>query len=177
MKKNLLIWCSFLSMSLFFLACSAPQQDKAAYDAKVKLALDLDKCFETGNTDVLNDILTADFHTNTPDPSFEGNGIEHVKQMIAAYKASSPDMKVSSKRILVDGDYVMNYYNVSGTNTGESMGMPPTGKSWSADGVDLLRIKDGKIAEHWGLFDNYSFMSQLGLIPPMEAPPADTTAK
>jgi predicted ester cyclase len=54
--------------------------------------------------------------------------------------------------------------NVGGTHQGEFMGIDPTGNRVTITGVDILRIADGKIVEHWGKFDDLSMMQQLGVI-------------
>ena len=52
-----------------------------------------------------------------------------------------------------------------GTQTGEFMGMPPTGKSISVGVIDIFRIAGGKIVEHWGQMDSMGMMQQLGAMP------------
>lgn len=52
-----------------------------------------------------------------------------------------------------------------GTHTGEFFGIPPTGKSVTFSGMHLMRIADGKIAEHWGNNDDLGLMRQLGVVP------------
>jgi predicted SnoaL-like aldol condensation-catalyzing enzyme len=44
--------------------------------------------------------------------------------------------------------------------------MPPTGKGFTIAGIDIHRLEDGKMAEHWHVVDNFSMLLQLGLIPP-----------
>ena len=52
-----------------------------------------------------------------------------------------------------------------GTHQGPFMGMPPTGKQAAVDVIDIFRIEDGKIAEHWAVTDMLGLMKQLGMIP------------
>jgi predicted ester cyclase len=51
------------------------------------------------------------------------------------------------------------------THTGDFFGIPPTGKRVSIDGIHILRIADGRVAEHWGNNDDLGLMRQLGVIP------------
>ena len=53
----------------------------------------------------------------------------------------------------------------SGTHQGEFMGLPPTGKRIEVDAIDIVRIRNGQLAEHWGVFDAMLMMQQLGAIP------------
>ena len=68
--------------------------------------------------------------------------------------------------ILVDGDKAVNRVQFTGTNDGEFMGMPATGKRVSVGVIDIVRFGDDGLArEHWGVFDMMSMMQQLGLAP------------
>jgi len=53
----------------------------------------------------------------------------------------------------------------TGYQTGEFMGMPPTSKSISVGVIDIFRIAEGKIVEHWGLADMMGMMQRLGAMP------------
>ena len=61
---------------------------------------------------------------------------------------------------------------MSGTQDGEFMGMPPSGRHVEVEGFDMVRIRDGQFTEHWGLFDSMKMMQQLGAIPEQEQAPA-----
>jgi steroid delta-isomerase-like uncharacterized protein len=63
------------------------------------------------------------------------------------------------------GDLVSGRYRFSGRHTGDLMGMPATDRSFDVSAIDMIRIRDGKIVEHWGLIDMPSMMAQLDLMP------------
>jgi predicted ester cyclase len=46
------------------------------------------------------------------------------------------------------------------------MGIPPTGKPVAMQGIDIVRIANGKIVEHWATFDQFGLLQQLGVVPP-----------
>jgi predicted ester cyclase len=70
----------------------------------------------------------------------------------------------------VAGDKVVARARVTGTNEGEFMGMPATGKSVSVQVIDIIRFgEDGLAHEHWGVFDMMAIMQQLAVAP--GAPP------
>jgi predicted ester cyclase len=47
------------------------------------------------------------------------------------------------------------------------MGAPPTGKQFKVNGTDIFRFNDeGKVSAHWGVFDTFGMLAQLGLLPP-----------
>ncbi len=59
---------------------------------------------------------------------------------------------------MAEGDKVTVRHTGTGTHEGEFMGMPATGKSITIPGIDILRVKDGKVVEHWGLTDMSAMM-------------------
>ena len=64
------------------------------------------------------------------------------------------------------GDRIWTRVRITGTNDGDFMGMPATGKSVDFQGIDIVRISDaGKAVEHWGVTDTMAMMQQLGAVP------------
>ncbi len=81
-------------------------------------------------------------------------------------RTAFPDLKFEVDFMLSDGDMVAVYLTMSGTQKGEFMGMPASGKEFNSKTVDILRIVDGKAVEHWGVMDGMTMMHQLGVTPP-----------
>jgi len=111
------------------------------------------------------DLLADDFveHEVTPGlaPTKEG-----VKQFFTMYVAAFPDLRFTADDILPSGDKVVARVTVTGTNTGDFMGMPATGKSVSVQLIDIIRFGDDGLAhEHWGVVDTMAMMQQLGVVP------------
>jgi len=76
-----------------------------------------------------------------------------------------PDIKVSIDDILAAGDAVAYRMTVSGTDTGEFLSIAPTGRVVRVTGFGWIRVRDGKIAEHWGLIDELGILDQIGVKP------------
>ena len=70
---------------------------------------------------------------------------------------------------LPNGDLVCTRWRSEGTNDGELMGMPPTGKHTTGSGITIDKIKDGKVVESWNEWDNAGLMQQLGVGEPAGA--------
>jgi predicted ester cyclase len=68
--------------------------------------------------------------------------------------------------LIAEGDWVTARTIWRGTHSGEFQGVPPTGKQMAISAFIVERIRDGKMVEHWGLFDQLGMMQQLGLVPP-----------
>src|SRR4051812_5367400 len=90
---------------------------------------------------------------------------EGVKQTFAMLLKAYPDMKLNVLHLVAEGDYVVVHHQTTGTNKGEFMGMPATGKAVKFDEMHLVRFANGKMIEHWGVEDSMTMMQQLGLAP------------
>ena len=96
---------------------------------------------------------------------------EGTRQLFQMMIAAFPDLRFDAEDILTTGDKVVSRSRVSGTNKGEFMGMPATGKSINVQAIDIVRFgNDGLAVEHWGVLDMMSIMQQLGAVP--QGPPA-----
>jgi steroid delta-isomerase-like uncharacterized protein len=74
-----------------------------------------------------------------------------------------PDFEMIVEDTIVEGDKVVIRVTARGTHRGEFMGIPPTGNRIEVPLIDISRIRDGKIAEHWGVMDGGVMMQQLGV--------------
>src|SRR5439155_22952243 len=88
-----------------------------------------------------------------------------AKQVFSFYRAAFPDLQVNAEDLIAEGDRVVARWSSSGTHKGDFMGIPPTGKQVQITGIDLFRFSGGKIAEHWGVFDQLWMLQQLGVAP------------
>jgi len=92
-------------------------------------------------------------------------GREAPKQLTTVLRSAFPDFKATINDLIAEGDKVVIHMTWNGTQQGEFMGIPPTGKRISVGIFDILRIAEGQIVEHWGLMDRMAMMQQLGVIP------------
>jgi predicted ester cyclase len=92
-------------------------------------------------------------------------GVEPFKQQVAAFRAAFPDLRVTVEDVLIDGDRFASRTTVTGTNTGDLMGMPATGRQISVEAVDIGRVEGGQAQERWGGLNMYALLTQLGVIP------------
>src|SRR4028118_1208905 len=115
------------------------------------------------NLDALDEMVASDIIDHDPVPG-QGPGLEGVKQYFSSMHTAFPDVQMNIDDMIAEGDKVVARVNVGGTHQGEFMGIDPTGNRVTITGIDILRIADGKIVEHWGKFDDLSMMQQLGVI-------------
>lgn len=158
-------------------SCSAPQADKTN-DAQAKnkeAMLKVMDMFSTGNIEGMENYVADNMVDHSPDPRVKSTGIQSLKDAIAMYRSSFPDLKMTSIAMVAEGDMVIHHFNMTGTNTGTmGEGMPATNKSVNVNGVDIVRFENGKGVEHWGYWEESKFMIQLGLMPDPAAMPPDS---
>lgn len=91
--------------------------------------------------------------------------LETYKKLGEEFLHGFPDLKVTIEQQIAAGDTVATRVIWSGTHTGTFNGIPPTGKSFSAMGMTMDRVENGKIVERHNLGDLLGMMGQLGLLP------------
>ena len=86
-----------------------------------------------------------------------------VKYFVSTMRSAFPDIKVKEiAPSLSAGNMEACHVILTGTHRGELAGIPATGKSVEFDCTDIIRVEDGKVAEHWGTTDNMKLMQQIG---------------
>jgi len=93
-------------------------------------------------------------------------GVDAVRAWFTLLWASFPDTQATIHDMIAEGDKVVIRMSAEGTHQGPFMGMPPTGKRLITTFIDIHRIVDGKIVEHWNETDTLGMLQQLGLVPP-----------
>ena len=125
--------------------------------------------YETIVTDkdlsIIGEFVPENAVDHTPFIPGQSQGLEGTKQVYATVFEAFPDLQVTVNDQIAEGDKVVSRLTMSGTNKGEFMGIPPTGKKGNATLIDILRIVGGKVVERWGIMDQADLMRQLGLAP------------
>jgi steroid delta-isomerase-like uncharacterized protein len=124
----------------------------------------IEECFNQGNLAAVDEVFSADFVDNAAPPGLPA-GPEGFKQLVTMYRTAFPDVQINIEDIVAEGDRVALRWTAKGTHLGELMGIPATGKPVTVTGIDIDRIAGGKIAEHWGAFDQLGMMQQIGVVP------------
>jgi predicted ester cyclase len=65
--------------------------------------------------------------------------------------SASPDMAVTTEHTMEDGEWVAHRYTITGTQAGDLFGQPATGQRFEVVGLDMLRVRDGQVVEHWAV--------------------------
>jgi predicted ester cyclase len=115
---------------------------------------------------VVKEIVAEDFVSHSMPPGLPP-GREGVKIWASIFRTAFPDIQSTAEDVIVEGDRVVERFSASGTFKGEFMGIPPTGKGGGTTGINIFRVANGKIVEHWGNSDDLGMMQQMGVIPTM----------
>ncbi len=114
-----------------------------------------------GNLDAVEEFLAPEY-VEHPE---EVRGREAFKERMRGFRAAFPDLHVTVEEVLVAGDKASSRTRITGTQTNELMGIPPTGRKIDVLAVDLTHFENGRAVERWGGLDMYSLLTQLGVIP------------
>ena len=121
----------------------------------------------TGNFELLNELLAPEFVDHTPRlgiaPTREG-----MMESAKALRTAFPDLRYSIDDSIVCGDQIVHRLTATGTMTGELYGIPATGKRASWTEIHIGRGVNGRLTEHWGLVDQFGMLVQLGIVPSPE---------
>ena len=126
--------------------------------------------FNSHDLDKLDDLFDPnyeDYSAGVPFPT--PFNLQTLKGLIQMYITAFPDGKWTVTDFVAegfeDGQKAAWRDHFTGTNTGEFMGMPPTGRTVEAEGMSIGEVRNGKACRHWSVFDNMGLMQQLGIIP------------
>ena len=124
----------------------------------------IDRLFTEGDVAVLDDLAASDYVDH--DPPFGGTGTgDGWRAMATMIREAFPDWHSDVHALYAEGDVVVERFTASGTHKGEIFGIPPSGTVCSLAGINIFRIRDGKIVERWGRVDELGMLRQLGAVP------------
>lgn len=112
----------------------------------------------------IDEHIAPDFVRHDPGLPFEVRGPEGVRHLNSVLLTAFPDLRIDVEDVVAEGDKVLARLTLRATHQGEFMDIPPTGKEVEVGVLDLFRIADGRLEEHWAMIDNLGMMQQLGVI-------------
>lgn len=140
-------------------------------DLKATARRTWEQIFPVCDVDGLAEVIAADSidHGARPD---EPQGLEGATRTMLWLASVFSDQRWEIHQVIGEGDMIVVRCTHHGRHTGNLMGLPPTGRQVAYDYVHIVRYRDGKAVEHWGVRDDLTLMRQLGVIPsePVPAP-------
>ena len=126
----------------------------------------LEELFNEGNLEIASELVTSHYVNHEPDSPDFGTGPQALSQSAALYRQAFPDLHMTVEDLVAEGDKVLLRWKATGTHQGSLGQLPSTGKQVTVTGMGLHRFENGKVAEHWGHWDQMGMLQQLGVMPP-----------
>jgi steroid delta-isomerase-like uncharacterized protein len=129
--------------------------------AKAVVRRNTEEVQSRGDFAAFDELFADDFvdHTTQPDMTPDKAG---VRKLYTYLRAAFPDFHAEIHFQLADGDRVTTFKTYHGTLEGTFLGVAPTHRKVHFDSVDVMRVRGGKITEHWGVGNLLSLMQQVG---------------
>ena len=122
----------------------------------------------SGNLDVFDELFADAFIDHTPQPGTTPDKAG-VRKLYSYLRVAFPDFHAEIHWQLADGDRVITYTTYYGTHQGPFLGAAPTHRKIHFEAVEVMRVQNGKITDHWGVANLLSLMQQIGgWYPPAE---------
>jgi len=96
-------------------------------------------------------------------------GAEGVRQQFDGFRAAFSGFRAEVLEMLAEDDKVVTHKVFHGVHDGAFEGIAPTGRSVKIEVIDIVRVRDGRIVEHWNCVDRLGLLAQLGAMPEAEA--------
>jgi predicted SnoaL-like aldol condensation-catalyzing enzyme len=151
---------ALVAVLIFTLGGTAMAENIAENNKKV-IGSFAESVFVKKNLSVVDQYMRNDYIQHNPLVKQGANGF---KEFFSTWFNSVPDWQYTLKKIIADGDEVWVYGTYAGTLKKDWLGISASGQKYACDAVDIFRVQDGKLAEHWDVMDIYGLFKQLGAI-------------
>lgn len=120
----------------------------------------LEEVVSTGDVSRLTEFLASDFREKHTDMI----GVEGARQHLLTFRRCYPDLAVTVDGQVAEDDIVVTWFTMRGTHRGERGGIKPTNKVLTLRGVNVQRVRDGRIVEQWGGANTLEALLEIGAI-------------
>jgi steroid delta-isomerase-like uncharacterized protein len=131
--------------------------------AKAVVRRNTEEVQSRGNFEAFEELFADDFVDHTPQPNMTPNK-DGVRDLYQRIRTAFPDFHADIHWQAADGELVTTYKTYHGTHEGIFLGVAPTGRQIHFETVDVMRVHNGKITDHWGVANLFSLMQQLGVL-------------
>ncbi len=123
-----------------------------------------DEGFSTGNDAIVDELCSPDLVEHQFGLAGSGQeAVEHVKAAVRDVHRAVPDLRFTIEDAVESGDTIWVRVRAQGTATGPFFG-PPSGRQLDFSVIDVVRVVDGRIVEHWGVPDRFAMLAQTGVL-------------
>ena len=110
----------------------------------------------------IDELAVAGYDEHDPLPG-QREGRDGLKDRVSMLvEGLAPTFTVED--VVAEGDRVVVRWTNSARHVGDFLGIPPTGRSCAIAGIDIYRLENERLAEHWHVIDQLAMLQQLGLL-------------
>ena len=121
---------------------------------------------ESGNLNLIDELALDSYVDHEEAIPGQPPGKEGVQFFVNMMRTAFPDIRVKAlEPTVMAGNMEAAHVILAGTHRGEMAGIAATGNSVEFGCTDIIRVEDGKVAEHWGTTDTMKLMQQIGAMP------------
>jgi predicted ester cyclase len=140
---------------------STTQNRSAAFVVMQRI---FDEGFATGETAVVDELCSPDLVEHQFGIAGAGSeAVQHVKAAIRDVHGAFPDASFTIEDAVESQDTIWVRVHAQGTASGPFFG-PPSGRRVDFTVIDVARVVDGRIVEHWGVPDRFAVLAQTGVL-------------
>lgn len=125
----------------------------------------VEQIWNGGNYEIIEEFVSQNFVVHSPAPEEEIRGPENAKQFFIQLREAFPDIRFTIVDQVAEGEKVATHWTATGTHKGDFKGIPPTGKQFKINAIDIDRIVGGKVVDCWSNMDELGLLRQLGALP------------
>jgi steroid delta-isomerase-like uncharacterized protein len=123
----------------------------------------VDQILNRGNMAVADQLLAPDYKRYISAAAVPLT-VDVQKQRLAGIRAAFPNWHLTVEDMIAEGDRVAFRATIRGTHKGVFQNIEPTGKEVTVSALDVVRIENGRLVEHWGGPDLFNLLQQLGAV-------------
>lgn len=130
----------------------------------------LEEIWGQGRVELIDELYAPDYVDHVaagPEPA-EVRGPQALVEAVRQFRTGFPDLTYGVDLVLAEDDLVFARFHATGHHLGPFLGLEPTGREIGYTGMDLNRVRDGRIVESWVQYDALGLMQQLGLAPTLD---------
>lgn len=124
----------------------------------------IEELFDKGHPSFLADVSELSFVGHEPLKE-KAVSLGEEKEIAAAFRKAFPDLRCSVEDVVTEGDKAVCRWRMIGTHQGPLLGLRPSGRRISVDGITEMRFHGERIAEEWTQYDVLGLLSQMGVLP------------
>jgi steroid delta-isomerase-like uncharacterized protein len=146
-------------------ATPAVERDMEHPDAATLMRRWFDEIWNEGRIESVDELLAEHalmWGIGRPDQSSRGGA--QFKEFYHHQRSATPDVKINLDQVVQEGDTAFARWTVTGTHTGDGLGIPATNKTIRLKGMSACRVSNGKIVEGWNIWDQIGLARQLDLM-------------